>query len=307
MSQQQYIVSLNPSTVSQKPKKRKEQKKIVSKQTVHQQKSGNQGLNFNQIFSFENLKKSYAIENERRPAPGVDRQTAFHFGQRLHENIDKLLQEIHHQHYYPQPLFKIKTNNRKKTIYITAFRDRLVQRTLVRTLSPKWERIFSNSSYAFRSGISHQQAQKSVLQLCQANPFIAIIDIKHFFETICHERMHEKLTKNIHCHKTVQLLMILIKNDNNPNKGLVRGAIISPLLSNFYLNDFDWQLSRSGRLVRYCDDMAILAKNKNHLKEQIKLAKMLLKQEHLKLNWWKKQVTRYDKGFKFLGTYFKKV
>jgi len=48
-SQQQYIVSLNPSTVSQKPKKRKEQKKIVSKQTVHQQKSGNQGLNLKRL------------------------------------------------------------------------------------------------------------------------------------------------------------------------------------------------------------------------------------------------------------------
>ena len=307
MSQQQYIVSLNPTPVSQKPKKRKIQKKCVSKQAVQKQTSGNQGLNFNQIFSFENLKKSYAIENERRPAPGVDRQTAYHFWQRLNENIEKLLHEIHDRHYYPQPLYRINTNKRKKPIYITAFRDRLVQRTLVRTLSPKWERIFSNSSYAFRSGISHQQAQKSVLQLCQTNPYIAIIDIKRFFESISHERMNDKLNKNIHCHQTVQLMMILIKHDNNLNQGLVRGAIISPLLSNFYLNDFDWQLSRSGRLVRYCDDMAILAKNKNHLKEQIKLAKMLLKQENLKINWWKKQVTRYDKGFKFLGTYFKKV
>jgi len=119
--------------------------------------------------------------------------------------------------------------------------------------------------------------------------------------------MYDKLMKNIHCQQTVHLLMTIIQNDNNKNQGLIRGSIISPLLSNFYLNDFDWQLSRSGRLVRYCDDIAIMAKKKDHLKKQIKLAKMILKQESLKINWWKKQITRYDKGFKFLGTYFKKV
>jgi len=262
---------------------------------------------FEEIFTYENLKSTYEFEKQRRPTPGIDHQTAYHFSKNVEKNIHDLLKSIHHNNYHHQPYLCIDSKQKKKPIFITSFRDRIVQKILVKKLSYKWEKIFSKSSYAFRPGISHQQAQKKVLQMCQTNPYIAIIDIKRFFESISHEKLKQKLNRNLKCSRTVNLIMHIVQQDENCGKGLVRGAIISPLLSNFYMNDFDWQISQSGSLIRYCDDMAILGRDKRHLKAQIKRSKMLLKNESLKINWWKKQISRYDKGFKFLGTYFKKV
>ncbi|ETR73831.1 MAG: RNA-directed DNA polymerase (Reverse transcriptase), partial [Candidatus Magnetoglobus multicellularis str. Araruama] len=264
-------------------------------------------LQFEYIFSYENLKRSYKIESERKPAPGIDHQTAWQFGKKLNYNLGRLTKELHDGYYQPKALLRIETENKKKPIFITTFRDRIVQRTLVRTLSFEWEKIFSQCSYAFRPGKSYQNAQERVLQICQTNPHIAIIDIKRFFESIPHDRMYDKLIMNLKCRRTVNIIMRIISHEDSPDRGLVRGAIISPLLSNLYLNDFDWQLSRTGQLVRYCDDMAIMGINRKHLKSQIKQAKLLLKNEELKVHRWKKQVTQYNKGFRFLGTFFKKV
>jgi len=259
------------------------------------------------IFTFENLKNSYVFEEERRPAPGIDKQTAFNFGLNLNNNLYTLKKELINGYYKPISLLRIETKDKKKPIFITSFRDRLVQRTIVRYLSTRWEKMFSNSSYAFRPGRSHQDAQKRVLQICQTKPYIAIIDIKHFFESVSHLRLSEKLYNNLYCRRTVNLIMYILNYDNNLNKGLVRGFIISPLLSNFYLNDFDWQMTRTCQIVRYCDDMAIMADSRKQLKEQLKKLKDILKYELLKIHRWKRQVTRYDKGFYFLGTYFKKA
>jgi RNA-directed DNA polymerase len=43
------------------------------------------------------------------------------------------------------------------------------------------------------------------------------------------------------------------------NQGSPQGAVISPLLSNIYLNGLDWKMGRNGfEMVRYADDFVVL-------------------------------------------------
>ena len=46
-------------------------------------------------------------------------------------------------------------------------------------------------------------------------------------------------------------------------EGSPQGGPLSPLLANLYLNEFDWEMnSRGVKLVRYADDIVVLAKSK---------------------------------------------
>ncbi len=127
--------------------------------------------------------------------------------------------------------------------------------------------------------------------------YVLKIDVRHFFESIPHDRLKEKLRKVIADEKTLRLLDLII--DAVPT-GLPLGYYTSQWLANFYLQDLDhfikqeiWEpekekkiqqyaarMKRKGRedfvipdylcgvkyMVRYMDDIVCFGANKRELK-----------------------------------------
>lgn len=84
--------------------------------------------------------------------------------------------------------------------------------------------------------------------------------------------------------------------------GTPQGGVFSPLLANIALNHLDWQLDAAGyRLVRYADDFVVLCKTEREAKEARGLVERLLTELGLTLSAEKTQVTRFARGFCFLG------
>jgi CRISPR-associated protein Cas1 len=87
--------------------------------------------------------------------------------------------------------------------------------------------------------------------------------------------------------------------------GVPQGSPISPLLANFYLEDFDREMEKSGRkLVRYGDDFLVLAQTADEAQQALLQTETLLAEAHLNLNERKTQITDFEHGFRFLGALF---
>src|SRR5258708_38109396 len=88
-------------------------------------------------------------------------------------------------------------------------------------------------------------------------------------------------------------------------QGVPQGSPISPLLANFFLEDFDTELEKSGRkLVRYADDFVILAKSEQEARQALVQTESELARAHLELNLDKTKITDFAHGFRFLGDLF---
>ena len=88
-------------------------------------------------------------------------------------------------------------------------------------------------------------------------------------------------------------------------RGIAQGSPISPLLANFFLEDFDRELEKSGRkLIRYADDFVVLARTAEDASQALTQSEQLLSQAHLELNREKTHIVDFAHGFRFLGALF---
>jgi MFS family permease len=65
----------------------------------------------------------------------------------------------------------------------------------------------------------------------------------------------------------------------------VQGAVISPLLSNIYLNGLDWKMAQNGmEMVRYADDFVVLCTNQQQAQEALEQISQWVEENGLKLH-----------------------
>ncbi|GGI44581.1 hypothetical protein GCM10008018_07820 [Paenibacillus marchantiophytorum] len=96
--------------------------------------------------------------------------------------------------------------------------------------------------------------------------------------------------------------------------GSPQGSVISPLLSNIYLNDLDkvWEnkFTELGALVRFADDLVILCKTKEQAMKAIDVLKAVFNKLETEINTSKSKLVNPwgDKtGFDFLGMHHRKI
>jgi group II intron reverse transcriptase/maturase len=96
--------------------------------------------------------------------------------------------------------------------------------------------------------------------------------------------------------------------------GTPQGGVISPLLANIYLHEFDkfWtqQTKVNGKLVRYADDFVILFRTEEEAELGLELVKTKLKELNLELNEEKTKIVDTNQGkdgFEFLGYHHRMV
>ena len=88
-------------------------------------------------------------------------------------------------------------------------------------------------------------------------------------------------------------------------RGIPRGASLSPLLGAFYLLDLDREMERLDiRYFRYMDDILILASSRWKLKKAIRVVNRTFNELKLEKHPDKTLIGRTERGFDFLGYHF---
>jgi len=228
-------------------------------------------------------------------------------------DLHKLQKEILKGNYIPQPLKRIyiKKNAKKRPIAIANNVDKIVQKTLYLALNEYFDKTFSNHSYGYRPNKSTLKAIKRVKDYIKRK-YVTIYksDFKDFFETINHDKLINLLDIYIEDKRVINLIAqfiesgVLEKNYYDHIEGIHQGDILSPLLSNIYLNQVDMFLERENiEFVRFADDFILFFKEKNPNKKVEKLKKFIQNLD-ISLNEEKSYYSNIQKGFSFLGCYF---
>lgn len=136
------------------------------------------------------------------------------------------------------------------------------------------------------------------------------LDIQSYFDTIPHERLMERVNKKIADGKVLNLiegwLRAGVMEDGqfyDTNLGTQQDGVISPLLANIYLDEFDWYMKKRGYpLVRFADDAIIFCKTKREAQKAYQCAQEILEEKlQLTMHTEKTKVVHFDEGFRFLG------
>jgi len=81
------------------------------------------------------------------------------------------------------------------------------------------------------------------------------VDLKSYFDTVRHDLLLKKVAERIDDDQVMHLLKLMLKASGK--RGVPPGGVISPLLSNIYLNEVDKMLVRAKGVTRQARYMHI--------------------------------------------------
>lgn len=268
------------------------------------------------IITKENLTLAY--EEISKNSWGLDDVDFREFEKNFSKNISSIIEHIKTGLYSPEPLKKIEINkansDKKRPIALSSIKDKLIQRVLYESMNPYFDKTFSTASYAYRPEKSTLKAINRVTEyINQKKLTIVKTDIENYFETIDHDILLSILNKQVKDKSIIRLISLFIQvggfkvqNYDEHLHGVYQGDILSPLLSNIYLNEMDTYLEKKEiSFVRYADDFALFFKGKNRAYKELKELKKFLKTLKLKLGADKTEVVHIADGFTFLGIEFR--
>lgn len=254
-------------------------------------------------------------------APGVDRVTVAMFEAHLETNLEKLHGELLAGTYKPQAIRRqwIPKPGRaeKRPLGIPTVRDRVVQTALRSVLEPIFEREFAAQSYGFRPGRGCKDALRRVDELLKAGyTWVVDADLASYFDTIPREALREKLACRVADGRVLDLVDAYLRQEVmdglahwTPERGAPQGAVISPLLSNIYLDELDHKMAARGyEMVRYADDFVILCRSEAAARTALDEVAGWVSQAELSLHPAKTRIVDATArgGFDFLGYHFER-
>lgn len=268
--------------------------------------------------SLDQLWSAWERVQENAGCAGSDGVTVDHFARDADVRLEHLRERVASDRYRPYPLLRIvveKKAGATRTLLVPAVADRVLQTAVAREMSRSFEEEFLECSFGYRPGRSVDRAIARIRK-CHELGYRSIVDadITAYFDHVDHRLLLERLAARPLGAGIEGLLRLWVKahvwdgEKVTPLRaGVPQGSPISPLLANFYLEDFDRELEKSGRkLVRYADDFVILAKTPEEAQQSLLETETLLAAEHLKLNEQKTHIADFDHGFQFLGALFLK-
>ena len=204
------------------------------------------------VWSPKNLGRSLEKVIAKGGSAGVDRQSARQIEVHKDQTIAKLEQELRSTQYQPQAVKRVwipkPGSKEKRPLGVPTLRDRTVQGALLHGIEPIFERDFAPQSYGFRPGKGCKAALRRVDELLKSGyHWVVDADLKSYFDTIPQEKLMERIREKIADGRVLKLVegmlgagvMESAKGWQPTEQGTPQGAVISPLLSNIYLDGLD--------------------------------------------------------------------
>ena len=271
------------------------------------------------VYAPGNLRCAWACAWENKGAPGADRITLETYGRDVEANLRWLSQQLAAGTYRPQAIRRVqipKPDGGKRPLGIPTVRDRIVQGAVRHVIEPIFEQRFAAHSYGFRPGKGCKDALRRVEQLLrQGYRYVVDVDLKSYFDTIPHEKLMARVRERVADGRVLKLIESFLKanimeglSQWEPTSGAPQGAVLSPLLSNVYLDPLDHLMARLGyQMTRYADDIVIQCQSEQEAQAALEQVKRWTEQHGLTLHPTKtKIVDARQEPFEFLGYRFER-
>ncbi|MEZ4377196.1 MAG: reverse transcriptase domain-containing protein [Gemmatimonadales bacterium] len=169
-----------------------------------------------------------------------------------------------------------------RPILVPTVEDRLVQRAILRVVYPEVASELDHpNSHAYLPGGKkgvHSAVEQVVTRIKASPGAILIADIADFFPTVDLENVLGEFNDFLSDQSLAPLLTQLAHWEvddlstlpqakrlcfPDSGRGLPQGSVLSPMLANFFLRDFDRDAEAEGLLVtRFADDLAVVAQDR---------------------------------------------
>lgn len=273
------------------------------------------------VSSLYNLKSAFAKVKRNKGSAGADRVTIKMFEAHLEENLQRLSESLQEGSYHPQAVRRVwmrkPGSQQKRPLGIPTVRDRVVQTALRNVLEPIFERDFAAQSYGFRPERGAKDALRRVDELLKAgHVHVVDADLQSYFDTIPRQPLLERVRIKVADSKVLDLLAAYLEQEVmesakswTPERGTPQGAVISPLLSNLYLDPLDHRMAQLGyEMVRYADDFVILCRSQSEAQRALVEVSEWTAVAGLRLHPEKTRIVDASQsgGFDFLGYHFER-
>jgi RNA-directed DNA polymerase len=224
------------------------------------------------VCKMETLRKAYALARANNGAPGIDGVTFEAIEtQGIECFLEQIRDELIQRTYVPLKARQReipKDGGKVRVLSIPAIRDRVVQGALKLILEPIFEADFQPGSYGYRPKRTAHDAIRRVAQgIVREKTRIIDIDLRAYFDSVRHDLLLGKVAQRVNDEEVLHLLKLMLKATGK--RGVPQGGVISPLLSNLYLNEVDKMLERAKETTRngqytyieyarYADDLVVL-------------------------------------------------
>ena len=273
------------------------------------------------VYRLPNLRRAFARVKANGGAAGVDQVTVEMFAQHEEANLDRLARSVREEKYHPQAVKRVwiekPGGKQKRPLGIPTVGDRVVQAAVRHVLEPIFERDFAEHSYGFRPQRGCKDALRQVEKLLEEGyPWVVDADLKSYFDTIPHERLLRLVQDKVSDGRVLNLIEAFLTQGVleelrywTPEAGTPQGAVISPLLSNVYLNPLDHLMMQEGvQMVRYADDFVLLCQTEREAQAALERVQAWTATVGLQLHAEKTRIVDATQrgGFDFLGYHFER-
>lgn len=272
------------------------------------------------VYAEPNLYSAARKVTAKDKAAGVDGQSCEEFEEQLVSETRQLGEQIKAGTYRPRAVRRVQIpkpgrSNETRPLGIPTVRDRVVQRAIVNVIEPILDHQFHQRSFGFRHGRGAHDALRIVEQkLEEGYVYVVDADLKGYFDTIPKARLLDLVKQHISDSRMLNLIKMFLDQDIleelrqwSPSAGVPQGSVLSPVLSNLYLNPLDHQMADEGfEMVRYADDFVVLCRTAAEAQAALAMITVWVESAGLTLHPTKtKVVDSRRESFAFLGYSFR--
>lgn len=185
--------------------------------------------------------------NKGALTPGTNRETAD--GMAL-AKIEAIIENLRYERYRWTPVRRIyihkKHSKKMRPLGLPSWSDKLLQEVIRLILNSYFEPRFSQFSHGFRPGRGCHTALRQIYDHWAGTTWFLEGDIAQCYDSLDHSKLLEILSEHIHDARFIRLVGQLLKAGyledwkwGRTFSGTPQGAILSPILSNLYLDKLD--------------------------------------------------------------------